>query len=1107
MGGFWDKIAQTLDTISRKFNLGLRAKLIIIFIFAKVLPLGLMAAVAWWHITNQGTTLRSIAVEDSAIALNNIAVGNIERMTTEAANTVANFLYDRDDDILYLSKLPPSEESYRLFVENVKRKVLVPGPWAIDEETDLWAPVREPAAREIRQSSNVENIDRDGFKYRPPDDFFYTQTPIYDEITFIDLNGQEIYKAQPKSSSKINYPLKTLKHDVSKKENTYVGSETYFAEIKDLKPGEIYVSDLIGAYVGTNFLGMYTPKRLAAASKQRGYDIEYAPGNQAFSGTENPIGQRYEGLIRWVTPVANEQGEKIGYVTMALNHDHIMELVDHLTPMNERFQELSNSHTGNYAFIWSNKGRSVVHPRHHSIAGFNPETGDWEVPWLEATVYNDWQASGVEDWNEFRQDYPIFHEQSREKKPAMSLTKNGYLGLDCRYLNHAPQCIGWMDLTESGGSGSFYILWTGLYKLTTAAAIPYYTGQFAPSAENNFSKRGFGFVAIGSELDFFTAPAQETEAKLTQAINEDLGSTFFQLVASTIVLTILVIFIAIWMASFISNRITYLIGGITRFRSGERQFRFATHDTDEFGVLANSFDEMADSIVDSVNDPLSILDMDQNIRYMNAHTLKLGGHVLADVVGKPYHDYSIYSPNSPSCPLLALREGREAEIIYLKDLDAYFRGVAHYLLNKDGTRVGYIVQSLNLTDMVLRQIALKKAKDAATQASAHKSEFLARMSHEIRTPMNAIIGLTHVSATLLDEIKNKNNTLLEIQENINHVENSSQHLLGLLNDILEVSKIEAGKIVLTSEPMEISAFIDSISSIIKPRCIEKGIDFTINCDTFTTTNFTTDPLRLRQVLINLLGNAVKFTPELGSVNLIITNQGSENGKTKIRFEVKDTGIGISPSSLANIFRPFEQGAANITSNYGGTGLGLTVSRHIVKLFGGDIEIKSEPGSGSEFSFAIWLKEEHTTSAKTEKVIDKATALLDKKILLVDDVDLNRKVVKSMLKKTGAIIDEAGDGDVAVEKFRESPHYNYDIILMDIQMPTMNGYQATEQIRASDRPDAQTVPIIALTANAFSDDIEKGRDAGMNSHIAKPVKPQVLLDTILGHLYQSEENEG
>jgi len=525
---------------------GIRAKLLFIFLLAKVIPLIILALLAWRQFIHQGEMMRDIAVTDASIALNALAVKNIEGQTTDAAQRVAGFLYGRDRDILFLAGLSPSENDYRRFLDNHWGPVIQRGRWKLDPAGQAWIPAETlPAPGPLAVSSNKENNDLDGFHSRPADNFPFDLVPLYDEITFLNLDGQEIIKVLAPDSSKINFPLSPEKRNVADRANTYVKAETYFEELKALEPGQIYVSEVTGAYVGSHLIGMYTPDNVATAAEKRGHQLNFRPEEQAYAGLENPNGQRFEGIIRWASPTVDDQGRKTGYVTMALNHDHIMEMVDHLTPMNERYTRLPSAFEGNYAFIWDYKCRSIGHPRHHSITGFDPETGEPQVPWLENSIYEGWQASGLEKWTEYIQDYPIFFEQSRSKSPHPNLTRDSLVGLDGRYLNFAPQCVGWMDLTADGGSGSFYILWSGLYKLTTAAANPYYTGRYAPSPANGNSRRGFGFVTVGSGLESFTSPARDMEQKLVTAIEDNLRATLGELVWVTAALIVLVLLAAI----------------------------------------------------------------------------------------------------------------------------------------------------------------------------------------------------------------------------------------------------------------------------------------------------------------------------------------------------------------------------------------------------------------------------------------------------------------------------------------------------------------------------------------------------------------------------------
>jgi len=1213
-----------------QMGINMRAKLIMIFLCVQVLPLVLLTVMAWQQVQMLSSLLRDISVEDASAALNDSAVENIERMSTDTAQQVATFLYERDDDILYLATMEPTLENYRYFCENRLGLVMDRGEWALSEDGSSWVRTdsEETVSSYAGVSTNIENTDMDGFHYREPESYTYSSLPLYDEITFVGLDGVELVKYVTPNSSKVNYPFSQEKRDVSNRENTYVKAETYFAALGDLAPGDIYVSDVIGAYVGSNYIGMYTPDVVAEAADARGYEITYDPEAQAYAGKENPDGQRFEGIVRWATPVADDAGNVVGYVTFALNHDHIMEFVDHITPMNERYTDLPSAYEGNYAFIWDYQCRNICHPRHHSIVGYDPETGLAQVPWLESSIYEGWQESGLSSWLDYVANIPTFFMQSRSKTPTAELTQAGLVGLDGRYLNNAPQCTGWMDLTGDGGSGSFYILWSGIYKLNTAAAIPYYTGQYAPSEDNNYSKRGFGFVAIGAGLEDFTAPATLMEGRLIDAAEESQYNIVMRLVSVTSILIVIVVLIAIWVASSITGKLTKMIAGISRFRSGERQFRYHDPVKDEFGALSDCFDDMADSIVDSVKNALSITDMDKKIIYMNDKSLEFCNTTLEAVAGTDYALTSVYPTDSPYDPIRALKEGRESDICYLEKIDRYMKGQANYLLDKNANRIGYIIETTDVTDMVREQLRverqkslldsvfgfspdliwymdekgayytvnprfasicgkdpeefvgktaldilpsyiangfnlndrkaieasspvyseehivfadgheevldsvrtplydtngqlsgilgfardvtirvkiddelrttqmeLERAVEDANRANQHKGDFLARMSHEIRTPMNAIIGLASIARKELEEQLLQHAELDGVKRNIDQIEASSQHLLGLLNDILDLSKIEAGKIELAEEVSSLPKLVETVQSIIRPRCAEKSIQFETHRDPFAAEVFSLDALRLRQVLINLLGNSVKFTPEHGRIDFSVFCKERKDGKTLTEFVVTDTGIGIAPDYLNKVFESFEQGGSGISKSHGGTGLGLAISRSIVQLFGGDIEVESQLGEGSTFRFAVWLKETQAPIPETVRVTDVTDKFTGKRLLLTDDVTVNRIVVASMLSKSGIAIDEAADGAEALEKFKSSPEGYYDIILMDIQMPNMNGYDACAAIRTLDRADAKAVPIIAQTAFAFQDDIQKALSFGMTAHISKPVEMTALYETL------------
>ncbi|MDR0623645.1 MAG: response regulator [Treponema sp.] len=1101
------RLELSIGRLLTRLGLGMRAKLIIIFVIIKVIPLVVLAIMAWNQAQQMGGELNrrtqeltaksnealtktgAIAVDDSVRALNNFATDDIERISTDMAKRVADFLYDRDRDILYAAGLRPGGDLYRHFIENKRRDLVKSGEWELSADGSSWVPSKPASEPKTAVSSNRENDTN--FRYRPPDDFETESRPLYLEMTYIDLEGNELIKAT--SSPRMDSGLK----NVADRRNTYVKAETYFAELKKLKPGEIYVSDVIGAYVRSRLIGMYTPETAAA----RG--LEFRPEEEAYAGEENPRGKRFQGLIRWAAPVM-ENGRIAGYVTLALDHDHLMEFTDHTTPMRERYTELPSAYEGNYAFIWDYKCRSICHPRHHSIVGFNPETGEPEIPWLEEGVYEAWQASG-KSYTEFIKDQPAFVEQSRDKKPAAALTGAGLVGLDGRWLNHAPQCTGWFDLTSEGGSGSFLILWSGLWKLTTAATIPYYTGHYGQS------KRGFGFVAVGAGFEDFQRPARETEAVLDNliatantdlsraaaetrsAISSNLWNTTVKLVVSAGLMILLVVLIAIWMASVFTTSITNLITGISRFRAGERQFRFHAPVKDEMGILADSFDEMADSLVASDRGPMVIIDSDSRIIYINDEGQKALHVSLDECKGKLYGNYSFYPVHTVYDPVAALKEGRDTEVYQIPGTDQYVKGEATYLTGKDGKRIGYVITTSNYTEIVHQQRLLEQAVQEANQANTHKGDFLARMSHEIRTPMNAIIGMTEiVRKKLADPARDIDG----IQTHVGQIKASSQHLLGLLNDILDISKIEAGKIELAPEAMDLLKLANTAAAIIRPRCEEKHITFETHFELPAGASYLGDPLRLRQVLINLLGNAVKFTPEGGTITFDVTWKNSRDGLAEIDFSVRDTGIGIAEETLPVLFKPFEQANNQISKKYGGTGLGLAISRSIVQLFGGDITVQTKLGEGSVFGFTLRLPESLAEKHEDFDIERMAGMLKMRRALLADDVAINRIIAINLLDFTGMTIDEADDGISAVKMFSSSPPFTYDIIYMDVQMPNMDGYEAAAAIRALDRPDAKTVPIVAFTANAFKEDIDKAAASGMNAHLAKPMDPEKVLAVTL-----------
>ena len=361
-------------------------------------------------------------------------------------------------------------------------------------------------------------------------------------------------------------------------------------------------------------------------------------------------------------------------------------------------------------------------------------------------------------------------------------------------------------------------------------------------------------------------------------------------------------------------------------------------------------------------------------------------------------------------------------------------------------------------------------------ASKAKSEFLSRMSHEIRTPMNGIIGMTNIAmASITDSGK--------VMDCLEKIDVSTKYLLGLINDILDMSRIESGKMMINNEKISLDSLLQEIEVLIRPQAESKGLQFGVEKE-YSTPNVYGDPLRLNQVLINLLGNALKFTPEGGTVSLSVKEVMKEDDILAMYFEVRDTGIGISKENIKRIFEAFEQEKGDTANKYGGTGLGLAISNNLVHLMGGDLTVSSEENVGSVFSFTLTLSVYEEETIVEEQEANEYT-MEGKRILVVEDNELNAEIAQTILEMDGCIVSIARNGKEAVEVYEDDEN-TFDCILMDIRMPVMNGMEATRCIRTSGRKDARTIPIIALSANAFDEDTKKSIECGMNGHVAKPI---------------------
>jgi len=589
-------------------NLSIKIKLIVIFVLIKIIPLLIISYISYQGVMQLDKYIKNstnyvfdeskniinetakFSIDDSIKFLNKKSQLSLERLSYEIANNVAQFLYQRDEDIIFLSKIDINQKVLDDFYKNKNRKIIVHGDYSYDNTKEEWIKTNIEKEETNYSSKVIIKDNKKEFNYTDPLKLKEKQIPIYKEVAFFDLKGQELYKV-----SSISNKLK----NISVKKNTYINSEDYFNKIKKLKKEEIFVSNVIGEYVKSKIIGTYT------LNKTDKLNLKFDPENSAYAGKENPLGKKFEGIVRFITPVY-KNNKKIGFLSLALDHEHIMQFTDVVNPTGKNpKQEISDASVGNYAFMWDYIGKNISHPRDYFIAGYDKSTGKESQPWLSKDVAEKFENSKKEI-NKFLKDYPKFENQTLEKKPNIKqVIKDGNLGLDCRYLNFAPQCHGWMEVTKDGGYGSFIIYWSNVWKLTTAATIPYYTGQYSNS------KRGFGFVTIGANVDEFHAAANETKKSVTKILNQQTNSMeavvtqngievhkfilglINELSIVTLIMVLIVVFVALLLSSYISSKIEKLLIGTNKFSKNKLDYRIEVNSNDEIGKLEKSFNKMA----------------------------------------------------------------------------------------------------------------------------------------------------------------------------------------------------------------------------------------------------------------------------------------------------------------------------------------------------------------------------------------------------------------------------------------------------------------------------------------------------------------------------------
>ena len=388
---------------------------------------------------------------------------------------------------------------------------------------------------------------------------------------------------------------------------------------------------------------------------------------------------------------------------------------------------------------------------------------------------------------------------------------------------------------------------------------------------------------------------------------------------------------------------------------------------------------------------------------------------------------------------------------------------------------------------------LKRSREEALAASQAKSSFLSNMSHEIRTPMNAIIGMTSIGKNE-QSLRGKN-------EAFEKIEIASSHLLGIINDILDISKIESGKMELSLIDFDFSDMVDKVVSVVAVRMHDKKQKFSVNIDPEIPNYLYGDDRCIAQIMTNILSNATKFTPENGDVIMDASLLDKDRDKCTIRVSIKDTGIGMTKEEQSKLFNIFQQAEAGVSRKYGGSGLGLAISKRLLELMGGEIWVESEKGHGSDFIFVVSLLISDPSKIVVpdeNKAEDYLTDFSGRTVLAVDDVAINLEIATALLKPLNLEVVTAASGKEAVDLFASNPD-RYDLIFMDMQMPEVDGLEATRMIRAMDIDKAAAIPIIAMSANVFKEDVERCIAAGMNEHLSKPIDMTEVINTLTRYL--------
>ena len=390
----------------------------------------------------------------------------------------------------------------------------------------------------------------------------------------------------------------------------------------------------------------------------------------------------------------------------------------------------------------------------------------------------------------------------------------------------------------------------------------------------------------------------------------------------------------------------------------------------------------------------------------------------------------------------------------------------------------------------------------ATEASSRaKADFLASISHEMRTPLNVIIGLNNT-------VLNEPGLTSLCRDKLEKIGQSAHHLLELINNILEMNSIESRALTLRSEVFRLSDALSQVNPIVRTLCEQKGLIYLVYIQDRADGWYNADVAQLKKVLLSILDNAVKFTDAPGTVRLDIMCVEEDDAVRALRFSITDSGVGIDPAFLPKVFDAFEQEDSSSTTRYGGGGLGLALAKHVVGLMGGDIAVQSRKGEGTVFTITLPLERAEQPAAEDRPAPStNGVSLAGRRVLIAEDIPLNAEVLTDLLELEDVVCEYAENGQIALDKFDRSPRGYYDAILMDLRMPVMDGLEATRRIRALARPDAKSIPIIAVTANAFETDVRESLAAGMDMHLAKPADSEMLYESLKQLIARNAGQEG